>query len=285
MKRELEVAIELARRAGRVVLDVYAGAFEVEQKAGGEGPVTRADREADALVREGLVRAFPGDAVLSEETPDDLARLAAERLWLVDPLDGTEEFVRHEGEFAVMIGLAVRGEAVLGVIHLPLENRTVIGARGEGAWEIGPGDRRRLVIGPPVGRSGPVVAISRSHTGPRTRRLVELLRPERVIRSGSVGRKAVLVVRGDADVYVGLGRHSRHWDACAADAIVRGAGGFFGDALGRPIRYNTRETRNLDGLMAARRELVPAVVDAVRRALAEPPVGEGLPSAHREERG
>jgi len=244
-----------------------------------------ADREADALVREGLARAFPGDAVLSEETPDDLARLAVERLWLVDPLDGTEEFVRREGEFAVMIGLAVRGEAVLGVIHLPLEERTVVAARGGGAFELGPGGRRRLAVGPPVGRGGPVIAISRSHTGPRTRRLVELLRPERVIRSGSVGRKAVLVVRGEADLYVGLGRHSRHWDACAANAIVREAGGFFGDALGRPIRYNTRETRNLAGLMAARSDLVPGVVEAVRQVLNEPPVGEGLPSAHREERG
>ncbi len=267
-----------------MVLGVYGGSFEVEQKAGGEGPVTRADREADSLVREGLARAFPGDAILSEETPDDLSRLAAERLWLVDPLDGTEEFVRHEGEFAVMVGLAVGGEAVLGVIHLPLEEMTVAALRGEGTFELGPrGERRRLAIRGPVGRGGPVVAISRSHTGPRTRRLVELLRPERVVRSGSVGRKAVLVARGEVDLYVGLGRHSRHWDACAADAIVREAGGFFGDALGRPLRYNTRETRNLAGLLAARREAVPGVVAAVRRALQEPAAGEGLPAAHREE--
>jgi len=276
-------AIELARRAGRVILDVYSGAFDVEQKEDGAGPVTRADREADALIREGLARAFPGDAILSEETPDDLARLAARRLWLVDPLDGTEEFVRHEGEFAVMIGLAVDGEAVLGVIHLPLEERTVFAVRGRGAREVGPGGERELAIGRPVGTAGPVVAISRSHAGPRTRRLVELLRPERVIRSGSVGRKAVLVARGEADVYVGLGRHSRHWDACAADAIVREAGGFFGNAFGEGLRYNTEETRNLRGLLAARQELVPAVVRAVRRALEEPARGEGLPAAHREE--
>ncbi len=264
MQKELEVALDLARRAGDEILDVYYGPFEHEEKDGGEGPVTEADRRADRLIRDGLARAFPADGLLTEEHPDDLARLGSARVWIVDPLDGTRQFVHRDGEFAVMIGLAIGGRAVLGVVALPCEHLTYAAAEGMGCVEIdGEGRRRRLVLDPAPPDGAPLtVTISRSHYGSRTRRVVESLGPTRLLTSGSVGRKAALVASGQADLYVNMSSRSRHWDACAPEVVVREAGGAFRDARGREIVYNTEQTRNTAGLMACRRALLERVVGA-----------------------
>lgn len=277
MRRELEVAVELAHRAGAEILRAFGSDFAVEYKPGDEGPVTEADRRADQLIREGLAAAFPGDAILSEETPDDLGRLGAERLWLVDPLDGTRQFVDGIPEFAVMIGLAVRGRPQLGVIHLPPERCTIFGAEGHGIERI---DRQGwrtldpLPDGVAPGR-GMVVTLSRSHAGSRTREVARRLGATRILASGSVGRKVVLVLTGEADLYVTLGRRSRHWDACAPDALMRLAGGAFTDVRGRPVSYNTEATTNRSGMLAARRALLGPTVEAIAAVVSEAPAPPG----------
>lgn len=263
MNRELQVAIDLARRAGEAILAVYEGDFAVDHKGGGAGPVTVADRNADALIRAGLDASFPADALLSEESPDDLVRLRSERVWIVDPLDGTRQFVDRVGEFAVMIGLAVGGRPVLGVVHLPCEEVTYAGAEGDGAFEIDAEGVARALTLEPLPAADLTVAVSRSHYGGRTRRVVEALAPAHLVVSGSVGRKAALVATGRADVYLTLSGHSRHWDACAPDAMLRAAGGAFRDCRGRSLAYNTECTRNAAGLLACRIGLLDNVVAAV----------------------
>ncbi len=265
MQRELEIALDLARRAGDAIMEVHAGHFDVHEKSGDEGPVTIADHRADALIRAGLAAAFPNDALLTEESPDDLERLKERRVWIVDPLDGTRQFVQRGTEFAVMIGLAIDGRAVLGVVHMPAEDMTYAGAEGHPTVEYAHGGApRRLALDPrPADPERLVVTISRSHYGSRTKRVVEALRPARVFESGSVGRKAALVAAGHADLYVNMSSRSRHWDACAPDAIVRYANGAFRDVRGREMRYNTEQTRNMSGLLACRTGLVETVVAAV----------------------
>jgi 3'(2'),5'-bisphosphate nucleotidase len=263
---ELDVARDLARRAGEEILRVRAAGFEVVEKSGDEGPVTIADHRADHIIRTGLGARFPNDSLLTEETPDDLARLGRRRVWIVDPLDGTRQFVQRGTEFAVMIGLAIDGRAVLGVVHLPCEDLTYVAAEGQGAREIdGVGKSRLLRLDPlPEDPAKIVVAVSRSHCNSRTRAVVEALGAV-AVPSGSVGRKAALVASGQADLYINMGGRSRHWDACASDALVRAAGGAFLDAAGRPILYNTEQTRNRSGLLACRSGLVDRVVAESRR--------------------
>jgi 3'(2'), 5'-bisphosphate nucleotidase len=277
VQRELEVAVELACRAGSEIWRVFGTAFPVEFKPGDEGPVTEADRRADQLIRDGLSAAFPDDAILSEETPDDLSRLGADRLWLVDPLDGTRQFVDAVPEFAVMIGLAIRGRPVLGVIHVPPERRTVFGAEGFGVELLDAQGWRPLA--PLTERipseRGPIVTLSRSHAGSRTRDVARRLGASRIVASGSVGRKVVLVLTGEADVYVTLGRRSRHWDACAPDALMRLAGGVFCDVRGRAVSYNTEATTNRSGMLAARRGLLERTVEAIAAVAPQPPVKTG----------
>lgn len=256
-------------------MQVYRSDFAVEHKAGGEGPVTLADHRADAVIRHGLAAAFPGDAVLSEETPDDLRRLSHHRLWLVDPLDGTRQFVERVGEFAVMIGLVTRGRPVLGVIHLPVEGETWAGVAGIGAFQVALGVGRpalRIPAGPPGGRR-PILAMSREHGRSRTQPVLEKLNPAGTVFSGSVGRKAVLLLKGQADLYLTLGSRSRHWDSCAPQALVEAAGGFFGNAWGRPLVYNTDRTTNKHGLLACCRGLLPEVVQAVVEVWGDVPEG------------
>lgn len=262
--RELDIAIELAREAGRSILDVYAEGIEVERKEGHE-PVTIADRRADALIRRGLIEAFPGDGLLSEETPDDLERMTKPRLWLVDPLDGTKQFIRKIPEFSVMIGLAIEGHAVLGVVHMPIENVTYAAAEGLGCRRIDAEGRADTLTMSSFGGSlrEARFVMSRSIDGSRTGRVLDTISPAPALRSGSVGRKAALVARGEADAYFTLSAHSRHWDACAAEVIVREAGGVFLTALGEKTVYNTENIRNHQGLMACRRGLEEALVEAL----------------------
>jgi 3'(2'), 5'-bisphosphate nucleotidase len=277
MQRELEVAVELAHCAGIEILRAFGTEFPVEFKPGDEGPVTEADRRADRLIRDGLAEAFPSDAILSEETPDDLGRLGTDRLWLVDPLDGTRQFVDGVPEFAVMIGLAVRGRPVLGVIHVPPERRTVFGAAGHGVELLDPLGWRPLPPLPegiPAGR-GPVVTLSRSYAGSRTREVARRMGASRIVASGSVGRKALLVLAGEADIYVTLGRRSRHWDACAPDALMRLAGGVFCDVRGREVSYNTEGTTNRSGMLAGRRALLEPALKAIAAVVPAAPLEAG----------
>lgn len=265
---ELAVARPLAETAGRLILEVFAGEFDVEHKPF-EGPVTIADRRADELIRNRLAREFPDDAILSEETPDDVSRLHRRRLWLVDPLDGTRQFVARLPEFAVMIGLAIDGHAALGVVHLPAERLTCAGIVGVGAWSWRDDGPAQVLTLPALGGAAPRrAAVSRHHAGGRVERIIDRLAAV-AVPSGSVGRKAALVALGAVDLYVTLGERSQHWDACAPEALVRAAGGFFGTSRGETITYNTAATRNRDGLVACRAGLRTEVLDAIRLVVGE----------------
>ncbi|MGH7293843.1 MAG: 3'(2'),5'-bisphosphate nucleotidase CysQ family protein, partial [Polyangiaceae bacterium] len=146
MRREAEVALDAAREAAAMVMAVYARPFAVELK-GPDDPVTRADKESNALLCERLSRAFPGVPVVAEESdPTSYAGFAAApAAWFVDPLDGTREFVAKNGEFAVMIGLAEEGRAIVGVVAAPAWGRTLVGVVGEGAWEVTAGGALRAI--------------------------------------------------------------------------------------------------------------------------------------------
>src|SRR5262249_11888928 len=161
MEKELEVARELARDAGRILLEFYASGAKVQWK-GHDDPVTAADHAANEMLVRELSRQFPNDAVLSEEFPDDLSRLHKDRVWMVDPMDGTKQFIERIGEFAVMIGLAVEGEARLGVVYHPSLDRLYYAAPGAGAFVEEKWSTKRLRVPPVSDPSQMVMAMSRS---------------------------------------------------------------------------------------------------------------------------
>jgi 3'(2'), 5'-bisphosphate nucleotidase len=223
-----------------VVLDVYAGDFAVDRK-GDASPVTEADRRAEAVIVETLERLAPGVPIVAEEAfAAGQAGRAAPCFWLVDPLDGTKEFVSRNGEFTVNVALVEDGRPVIGVVCAPAQARTWIGVQGEGAWvqDGFPEDEqgRREIRCRNVPAEGLTVVASRSHGDARA--LDAYLRGRRVaeMRSAGSSLKLCLVASGDADLYPRLGR-TMEWDIAAGHAVVSAAGGEVTDLEGRPLRY------------------------------------------------
>ncbi len=266
LSRELSVAARLARSAGAAAMALY-GDVEAREKPGGS-PVTAADHAANGVIVAGLRAAFPGDPILSEESRDDRSRLESERVWIVDPLDGTKEFLAQNGEFAIMIGLAVGGAAVLGVVYQPDGDALFAAAVGAGAWVERGADRRPLARDAADPSKLRMVG-SRSHADPVVEQIRERLGVDDVAPSGSVGVKCALIAEGARDVYVHPVPYLKEWDTCAPEVILREAGGRVTDCLGRPLAYNKPDTHQPDGIVATApgvHERVLAVVEPIYRS-------------------
>ncbi len=249
-RHEIETASRLAKEAGKVVLEVYRTFFTVKQK-GAAGPVTEADIRAHELIVSGLRQEFPGDVVISEEDPPSTVSRPGARVWYVDPLDGTQEFVDRTGEFSVMLGLAIDNRPTVGVVLRPVDEALFIGIADREAWlEIG-GTRRPLCVSRESDLSKMRLAVSRSHRHARIDEVRIRLGITEEIRCGSVGLKIGLIAQGQADLYVEPGRYTHAWDVCGPEAILRGAGGRMTDLDGRPLRYeSSSDLRNKSGLIA-----------------------------------
>lgn len=261
LQAELLAACDAARAAGRAGMRFYGNAQVVEKEGG--SPVTEADHAANRVIVGALAAAFPGDAILSEESADSAARLSAERVWIVDPLDGTREFLAQNGEFAVMIGLAVGGRAVLGVVYQPADDVLFFAAEGRGAWVRRGGDTAPLRCGAPSDGAGLRLVGSRSHPDPLLVRMQEALGITDVRPSGSVGVKCGLIALGQRDLYVHPVPYLKEWDTCAPEAILREAGGEVTDCHGEPLRYNKPDPRQPHGIVACGPGLLDGVLAAI----------------------
>ena len=266
-RAEAEVALVAARAAADVVMRVYVAPFDVEYKAK-DDPVTVADKQANALICEQLARAFPGVPLVAEESdPTTYAGYAeADAAWFIDPLDGTREFVAKNGEFAVMLGLAERGRATVGVILAPAWGRAFVGVVGEGAWEVAPsGARSEIHVSSRDTLAGARFVVSRSRAPERVASFIASLGAAPPTPHGSSGLKGVLVATGEADVYLQPGHAGMRWDACATDALVRAAGGELTEAGGAPFDYKSPEIANERGMLGSNGMLHPAVVEALAK--------------------
>ena len=263
-----ETALAAAREAAALVMRVYGAPFEVEYKAE-DDPVTRADREANALLCERLGRAFPGLPIVAEESaPASYAGFGrAEAAWFVDPLDGTREFVAENGQFSVMVGLAEKGRATVGVVVAPAWQRTFLGIVGEGAWEVEEtGERRRIRVSSRATTEGAIVVASRSRMPPIVTSVVAALHTSPPRPHGSSGLKGALVSTADADIYLQPGAAGMRWDACATDALVHAAGGKLTQADGTSFDYASGEVENRRGMVATNGLLHDAVLQALKEA-------------------
>lgn len=263
---ELEVAKKLALQAAAVIREVYETSFEVVQKSGGGGPVTEADKRANELIVRGLHAAFPGDEVIAEESTHFVPK--SDRVWFVDPLDGTREFVDRNGMFAVHIGLAIAGKAVAGVVHAPIQGGLWSGAVGH-PCVVELGAQRRELKMVPVARSSDLrLLVSRSHKSKKTEQIKQALGITQVREQGSVGLKCALLTMGEADLYLHPSNRSSRWDSCAPQAVIEAADGVLVDFAGEPYEYTGRALVNERGLVACHREtwaLAGATISRIAR--------------------
>jgi 3'(2'), 5'-bisphosphate nucleotidase len=252
--RELQVAIELARAAGAVLLEHYYSPFLVEQKINALDEleeVTAADREANELIVGRLQAEFPEDGMLAEESTDSDRRLEKDRVWLIDPMDGTKNFIARDGDFAVQIGLAIGGESVLGVVYQPTRKVLYRAVRGGGAWiEDEDNAAARMSVSKQTKPGEMVLASSRSHRSPRMEQVVSAFGFKKEMRRGSVGVKVGLIAEQQADLYFHLSPSTKQWDTCGPEAILAEAGGRLTDLFGQPLRYNGVRIDNQNGIVA-----------------------------------
>lgn len=241
---------EAAVTAGRRIMEIYGGDFAVTQKDD-MSPLTRADLESDKIIRDFLSEHSPQYAVLSEESKDDSARLKNPGCFVVDPLDGTKEFVQRNGEFTVNIAFAYRNKSVLGVVYVPAADKLYYAAKGLGAY-VRDGDgpvrfaeeNRIRVSGK---KDALTVMTSRSHGDAETMALLEHNR-HRIGTEISAGSslKGCLIAVGKADVYYRAG-HTMEWDTAAMQCVVEEAGGVFRQGDGSVMRYNRENSLNDKG--------------------------------------
>ncbi|WP_216915014.1 MULTISPECIES: 3'(2'),5'-bisphosphate nucleotidase CysQ [unclassified Synechococcus] len=246
---------------------------------GGEGPVSAADLAVNRWLLDGLAAAFPaaGWTLLSEETAAEMLvpgqPLDAEWLWILDPLDGTKDFLQGTGEYAVHLALVHGQRPVLGVVLLPEPEELWFGLVGAGdagtggeAWrENRAGERTPATLS---GRGEELVLVaSRNHRDDRLEQLLAELRPARSLAIGSVGGKVATILRGEADLYISLSGRSapKDWDMAAPEAVLVAAGGAFSHADGRPLTYNNGDVRQAGCLIASHG---PAHADLCRLAAA-----------------
>ena len=269
LRRELETAIDLARRAGERIRALHGSGLAVEQKAD-DSPVTEADRAANAIIIDGLTAQFGDDGFLSEELPDDGSRFTRPRVWMVDPLDGTKDFIRGRDGFAVMIGLYDGVEPALGVVYQPIGDKLYYATRGDGAFVVrGGGAPERLRVSSVADPSQIRMVASMSHRSATIDRVRAELGIVDELNVGSVGLKLGLIAEGTRDLYVNPSGHSKLWDACGPEAILTEAGGSLTDAHGAPLAYRGRELGNVRGLIASNAALHQLVV--TRLAVLFPP--------------
>lgn len=271
-ERELSIALELAREAGAVILDLYEGPLDIEHKASADDrePVTQADKLANEIIVARLRQEFPDDGILAEESIDTSHRLDKSRVWMIDPLDGTTGFIDGNGDFAVQIGLTENGECVLGVVYQPLTGVLYRAVGGGGTWIERPdyeptqgrvSDHREIAT--------MRLAASRSHRSPRMDKVVQAFGLKEEVLRGSVGIKVGLLVEQQCDLYVHLSPRTKQWDTCAPEVILREAGGCLTDLFGLPLRYNHADVRNRNGVVASNGVSHGRIVELLQPLLAQ----------------
>ena len=261
--RELETAAKIAREAAVVVRGYRGKRLQIESKSGGE-PVTEADKAANTLILKRLSAAFPDDTILSEEVPDSGARLGRRRIWMVDPIDGTSDFILGDTGFVVMIGLAVDGRPTVGAVAHPLSEKVFGGIVGAGAWvEDAQGARSPLRTSTIERAPGIRLVASKTHRTDRIDRIKRALQIEDEMNVGSVGLKIGLVSEAVRDLYVYTGGRTKIWDTCAPEAILHGAGGKMTDVDGAPLVYDREDLYNRRGIVASNGPLHPFVIETL----------------------
>ena len=246
-----------------LIRQVYRTPFSVDFK-GPSDPVTEADRQANELICARLSALFPNVPIVAEESePLSFAGYqSAERIFFVDPLDGTREFVARNGEFVVMIGVVDGKRATAGVIHSPESGISWLGEVGKGAYQVdAEGAQQPISVSSVLALSEARVVGSRSHRNPALEQALTALGARELVALGSAGLKAVAVAYGSADAYVAPHYAGKRWDACAPDALISAAGGKLSDSLGEFIDYRSAALDNDRGIVASNGRFHDAIIE------------------------
>lgn len=252
-EKELEAMIEIAERVRNDILNIYHQKFEVEIKSD-HSPVTLADKTADRLIREFLHEKFPSYGMLTEESEDDINRLDKDYIFVVDPVDGTKDFVSKNGQFTTNIGLVYKHQVVAGVISIPCRNEIYYASLNQGAYfKSSEGKTERIHVNDKV--KDLTMLTSNFHTTESELKIAKDNQDviTKVIGCGS-SIKACLIAHGKAEVSYRLNPNTKEWDTAASQIIVKEAGGLFVEPDLKEITYNRKDVYNRNGFIILNRK-------------------------------
>ena len=253
MKLFVEDAYQAALKASTEILSIYQTNFTFEQKEDAS-PVTIADQKADAIIRQFLKEKYPDFGLLTEESSDDFSRLHQDYVWLVDPIDGTKDFIAKNDEFTINIALVHRQQVVMGLVHIPAKQQTYFAIKGEGAYFRYQGQDTRIHVNQK--KDELTVLTSRFHLQPNEEELIKkyqsLGKISKVETYGSA-LKACRIAHGLAEISYRLSPGTKEWDTASSDLIVTEAGGFFLKPNKEKYWYNRQDVRNLEGYLIVNR--------------------------------
>lgn len=262
--KELEIARQAVDKAGQYLREAYERFEEIPDAPASIS--TEADRRSQEIILGHLSRHFPEDALCAEENTLALqkAKKAGERIWIVDPIDGTRGFARKNGEFSVMVGLVDRGQIALGIVHQPAVGRWTYATRGGGCWRRdGEGGAEACRVTALQDPHQATLTQSRSRDPGKGSRWVEAIQPARVLESYSAGIKLALVARGEADLYLNTYEAFSDWDICAGHILVTEAGGKVTGTGGQTIVYGLAGASQKNGLLATNGRLHEAALRVI----------------------
>ena len=254
-ERELSIALKAVNSVRELILEIYHSPdFGVEIKED-NSPVTKADKAADVKIREILSTAFPLYSLLTEESSDDKSRLNNDYVWIVDPIDGTKDFVARNGEFTVNIGLSYKHEAVLGVIMVPVSGEIYYATKGQGSFYLKNKDSKPVRIHCNDKTKDVTTLISNFHSNQTEMDMIakhsDIIKHQKKL---GATLKGCAIARGDAEMSYRFSSNTKEWDTCAMQVIVEEAGGYLLKFDGTPIRYNREDVYNKDGYIICNRK-------------------------------
>lgn len=247
LERELAVAKEAAVKAGYAIMDVYENAEDMQiTYKDGDMPLTAADKASNRIIVDALKKAFPEYAILSEEEKDDLSRLNNDYCFVVDPLDGTKEFIKRNGQFTVNIALSYKHKSVMGVIYVPVTGELYYAAQGQGAYlDTKEQTGKKLQVSECTDISKVRMVMSSSHGCEQMDRLLEKYHISNFVKMGS-SLKGCVVAKGEAEVYYRF-NPTMEWDTAAMQCIVEEAGAVFRQMDDTAMLYNREDSLNAKG--------------------------------------
>ena len=257
---ELEKIIDGMVKAGEKILEIYETDFSTEKKED-DSPITQADIESNRILKE--VLGETGITILSEEDTDDKKRLSEEKVWIIDPLDGTTDFVNRTGEFTIMVGLVENQKSVLGLIYWPIKKKMYLAESGKGAfcynekWE-------KIEVTMMAELQNCHALVSRHHLSEKEKKLLDEMEISVVSEMGS-SLKVTEIATGNAEVFVTTTDKMKQWDTCASNCIISEAGGKMTDLFGNEFSYNTEVVFHEKGILVTNGSIHQDALDAVSR--------------------
>ena len=243
---ELDVALRAANEAGETILDIYGGNYETSTKKD-SSPITEADLKSNEIIKKILSES--GHKILSEEDKDDQSRLSQDTVWIVDPLDGTSDFIDKTGEFTVMIALIKNKKPILGVIGWPTEHTIFAAQAGRGAYRYSENQWQKIFVTGISELSKCRAVGSRHHLSDKEKMFIEKLGIKNFTSIGS-SLKVGKISSGEAEAYITTTNKMKEWDSAASYCLIKEAGGKMTDMLGNDLTYNNKIVNHMNGILA-----------------------------------